>query len=284
MEIRQTYKADKHIVLNHKFINDSLNWEYNKDQATVMDVGSKKKRSAIQYQIRSKSGRFDTFDKRVYNAVCSLYEAGNAVLTPSMVYRQMNGLQGREKVSDASIKRIEQSIDKCRHIKLGIEFSDDLKNYSKADGSVSLLQDALISAEKVIVQIKGQETLGYQLQGKPILYAYVQLYSNQIMSIDTELLNVKSHVKRESFNTMLLKEYLIRRIEIIKDVRGRTSNRILFDRIYEELQIEHPSPKQVRSVREGTEKILLSFKEKGYIKNYDLYRSGKAFKGIEVFH
>ena len=264
-------KAKKHIILNHKIVNSSKDWIYN--EASEMNVGKRNSKAQISLKYGvAYSGEFSdylwsSYDKRVYNAVVSLYAAGNEVLTPSMVYRHTHGLDGRQGVSEASIRLVSDSIDKSRQTYIGIDFSND----------EPALKGQLINAEKVNV-ITGKYCVdGYQLSETPLLY---QINTKQIITVDAELLNTKNRIKRDSVNTVILKEFFIKRIENIKT--GRLNKHIRFEAIYEELGINNPTRKNIETIRKLTENILLSLADKKYIQKHELYRQGRAFKGIEI--
>lgn len=271
-------KAKKHIILNHKLFNESNNWTY--DEATKMSISNKqaKHQKYIQYGLAytgtSQGFRFNTHDKRVYNAVISLYEAGNDVLTPSMIYRQMNGLDGRQGVSNAAINLIISSMDKSRQTHIGIDFENGVKP----------LTGFLIDADKVEVSTGKHAVTGYRLNDKPLFYQLDKFNSNQLMTVDSELLNVKDTIKRDSLNVILIREYLIRRIEIMKHKKNKTQNRITFDAIYKELDIEKPTPENIKIIRRHTENILLSLTNKKYIRKYNPYKQSRTFKGVEVIY
>lgn len=278
-------KAKKHLILNHKFINESSQWVYG--EICEMSVGKLNKTTdavieyALTYQGMLQDYRFNNYDKRVYNAVCSLYDAGNSVLTPSMVYRQMNALDSGEWVSVKTISAITDSIDKLKQTFIVVDFAQESTAYKNAHDT-HRVRDYLIDGEKVAVDTGNRTTAGYRLHSKPLLYKYFQMNTNHIISVDTDLLDVKDTIKRDSRNVILLKEYIIQRIAVMKRNGNKTSNRVLFNRLYEVLGYSKPTEKNIRQTRDNTEKILQSLANKGYIKNYVLYRKGRAFKGIEV--
>lgn len=271
VEMFTAVKAKKHIILNHKIVNSSKDWIYGKESELNVSRKSAKVQKSVKYGVAYTGGLSDylwnTYDKRVYNAVVSLYAAGNEVLTPSMIYRHMNSLDGRQGVSDSSIELIINSVDKSRETYIGIEFEND----------DSALKGTLIHADKVNVITGKYSVVGYQLKEKPILY---QINTKQIITVDAGLLNTKDRIKRDSVNAVILKEFLIKRIENIK--AGKLNPHIRFEAIYEELGISQPTRKNIETIRKNTENILLSLSDKKYIQKYDLYKQGKAFKGIKI--
>lgn len=271
VEMFTAVKAKKHIILNHKIVNSSKDWIYGKGSELNVSRKSAKVQKSVKYGVAYTGGLSDyhwnTYDKRVYNAVVSLYAAGNEVLTPSMIYRHMNGLDGRQGVSDSSIELIINSVDKSRETYIGIEFEND----------DPALKGTLIHADKVNVITGKYSVVGYRLKEKPILY---QINTKQIITVDAGLLNTKDRIKRDSVNAVILKEFLIKRIENIK--AGKLNHHIRFEAIYEELGISQPTRWNIQRVRELTEDILMSFSNKKYIQKYDLYKQGKAFKGIKI--
>lgn len=266
-------KAKKHIILNHKIVNASKEWIYDKETEMNVSRNGAKVQKSIRYGVayigELSDYHWSSYDKRVYNAVVSLHVAGNEVLTPSMVYRHMNGLDGRQGVSDSSIELITSSIDKSRQTYMGIEFGSD----------EPALKGTLINADKVAVNTGKYSVAGYRLKETPLLY---QINTKQIITVDAGLLNTKDTIKRDSVNAVILKEFLIKRIENIK--AGKLNRHIRFEAIYEELGISQPTRWNIQRVRELTEDILMSFYNKNYIKKYEPYKQGKAFKGIEIIN
>jgi hypothetical protein len=99
--------------------------------------------------------------------------------------------------------------------------------------------------------------------------------------VPLELLDTKE-ATRNTEEIIPVKEYLVRRIEIMKNDRTM-SNKILYDTIFEEVGIVITNKKQRTRIREYITAILSLWKTRDkYIKNFNEYKEGNAFKGIEI--
>lgn len=224
------------------------------------------------------------YDRTVLNATVSLFEAGNKEFTAAMVYRCMNGLTQNEKVSPQCIGAVTKSLDKARQLFCTIDFTNEAKAWKK-DVDKFIIEDNILNTEKITISVSGNEVIGYRFNNKPILYRYAQI-SKQIISIPSKLLNTKS-VIRSTDEVIVLREYLIRQIEIMKHTKR--NNRILYETIFEELEIDTNKKYQylldkTKKIRDAVKKLLEHWKNESYIKDFKEYKKGKRFEGIEIFY
>lgn len=231
--------------------------------------------------INDKDKKFTQYDRSVYNAICSLLEVGNSNFTPDRVYRCMNGLTDSEYVSPQSIGAITKSIDKARKTYCKIDYTEEMKSRNK-NTTQCFIEDFILSAQKVSLEAGGNEVEGYRLNSKPILYQYAQ-ETKQVLTIPIELLNTKEFRKSTPEFTVI-KEYLIRQIEWMKTDRNR-SNRIIFETLFDEVDIKNPTKDKAKKVRnEMVSPFLESLKSKKYIKGFNFYKEGRSFKGVEILY
>ena len=224
---------------------------------------------------------FTAYDRAIHNAVCSLYAAGNDVVTPAMVYRTVNGMSDTDKVSPQAIETVKNSLDKSRFLRLRINFSAEAKarniNIDKAE-----IDSYLLPATALTVEAGGNKVDAYKILSIPALYQYAQ-YTKQILSVPLELLDTKD-ATRNTEDIIPIKEYLIRRIEVMKHNRDM-SNKILYDTIFKEVGIVITDKKQRNRLRSYITAILDLWKTRDkYIKNFEEYKEGNAFKGIEIIY
>ena len=125
--------------------------------------------------------KFTPYDREVYDGVITLYEAGNEIVTPSMVYRAMNGLTETEYIKSEAILKIKESIDKSRFIKTVIDYTDEAKMYNHTVDKTTY-EGYLLACNKITVEAGGTKQEAYKLLDKPILYEYAQI-SGQIISV-----------------------------------------------------------------------------------------------------
>jgi len=231
-------------------------------------------------QIYDKNKRFTPYDRTVHNAVCSLFEAGNTNFTPDQVYRAMNGLDDQQYVSPQAVGAITRSLDKQRRIYAKVDYTNEAKAYRK-DVNSCIVEDYILSAKKITLEAGGQRVTGYKLNSKPILYQYAQV-SGQVLTVPSKLLNTKDVIKSTP-EVIIIREYLIRRIEVMKKNKDQ-SNRILLDSVYEEIDQPEPTKEKAKKVRDTIEKLLSKFILEKYIKGFEFYKEGRTFKGVKIFY
>lgn len=233
--------------------------------------------------IDDKDKRFTPYDRAVHNAVCSLSEAGNSNFTPDRVYRAMNGLIEGEYVKPQAIEAIIKSIDKARRIMCTVDYSDEMRARGK-DAEKYQVEGYILAAEKITLKTGGREVEGYKLLKKPLLYEYAQA-TGQVITVPMELLNTKEAHKTTQELT-ILREYLIRRIEIMKNSKDKRkvsqSNCILISAIFDELDLGNPTKEKAKKIRDISGKLLTYFKQLKHIKNFEFYKEGRSFKGIKI--
>lgn len=278
----------KYIMTNNKLANEMPKGSIDYGELVELKVNGKKDvftQVTLNYddnniQIFEKDKRFTAYDRSVHNAICSLFEAGNTNFTPDQVYRCMNGLEDKQFVSPQAIGAITKSLDKSRRILVKIDYTDEARAYKK-DTSQFIMEDYVLPAKKITVKAGGKEVSGYKIYGKPVLYEYAQV-TKQVITIPSKLLNTKDVINTTPEVTVI-REYLIRRIAVMKNDK-RQSNKILLQKIYNEIGQTEPNKDKMKSVRNIVNKLLGKFQQEQYIKGYGFYKEGRAFKGIEIFH
>lgn len=264
------------------FRNENVNVNVgggNKEILTMVNINFEDENIAI-------TKNFTAFDRAVLNACISLEDCKNRYITTDMIYRSMNGLTSKEKVSPQQKGAITKSVDKIIHSFCRIDFTEEAKarHYNvttfKKEGYV-------LPANKVELEAGGKLVVGYEFLGKSPLYEYAQL-SNQIITVPMELLNTKNAV-RNTDEVIIIREYLLRRIETMRSTKGK-SNKIKYDSIYAEIGLEInlldavQAKKKTKKIRDAIKKILDYWKELKYIKGYSEYKSGKSFAGIDIIY
>lgn len=290
IEMLSSIIPEKYIIPNNRLINKMAKNEvvYNEEFDLRINPESKNviiTKVSLNYddeniKIYDKDKRFTPYDRTVHNAVCSLFEAGNTNFTPDQVYRAMNGLDDQQYVSPQSVGAITRSLDKQRRIYAKVDYTNEAKAYRK-DVRSCIVEDHILSAKKITLEAGGHKVTGYKLNNKPILYEYAQL-TGQVLTVPSKLLNTKD-VIRSTEDVIIIREYLIRRIEVMKKNKAQ-SNRILLERVYEELNEPEPTKETSRKVRNIIDALLKKYVTEKYIKDYKYFKEGRAFKGIEIFY
>ena len=221
---------------------------------------------------------FTQYDRAVFNAVCSLYEAGNRSFTPTMVFRTMTGRTNEEFIKPSNIERVTKSIEKQRTALVKIDCKTEFEKRKLP--YLKNFDDYILPVKSATVVINGAEVKGYVFWGKPMLYEYCEA-TKQIITVPIHLLNTKS--VKSTPEIIVIKEYLIRQIELLKN-GYRDNNGILYETIFSECSI--PFKENDRTVqkryRDYIKKLLEEWKEKKHIKAYKEYKQGCKLVGVEI--
>ena len=290
IEILSSIIPEKYIIPNNRLINKMAKSEvvYNEEFDLRINPESKNviiTKVSLNYddeniKIYDKDKRFTPYDRTVHNAICSLLEAGNNNFTPEQVYRCMNGLEDSQYVSPQAVGSITKSIDKSRRIYAWINYSSEAKDYNKYIDNC-IVEDYILSAKKITLEAGGKRVTGYKLNAKPILYEYAQV-SGQVLTVPSKLLNTKDVIKSTP-EVIIIREYLIRRIEVMKKNKNQ-SNNILFQSVNKEIGHPEPTKQKAEKVRDTIKRLLDKFIELKYIKDFEFYKEGRAFKGVKIYY
>lgn len=243
-------------------------------------------------EIQSKDHmRFTPYDREVFNGICSRYENDNDTFTAEQIYRTINGLSNRETVSETSIKRINDSINKMIGMRVTIDYTEEMRKNKKIDDLQEYIQeDYMIPAKKATLTFNNKTVNGYKLHAKPLMYDYSQI-SKQIITVPLKILNTKDGTSDDdSINNSpeitVIRAHLIREIEWIKaemkKKHPKRNNKIALENIYELLELDSPPKKKALKIREHISKILNNFVNKKYIKGYETYKKGRTIMGFQI--
>lgn len=252
IERLQAIVPTDHVIANHKLVN-GLTRAPEAITEIIMEVskkGAKNKVTSsclliyegdnITYRGRQP---FTEFDRNVYNAIVSLYVAGNRDVTGAMIWRTANGKSDNEKPTSGQLASITRSIDKMRFIRAVIDCGDEFKMHriTDADGNpvTGGFDDNLLHMRRVWLNTgKGgkQRVSAYRIIAVPVLYEYSRAF-NQVLTIPQSLLDVKkldangrptTHSLAYTDQRFLVRGYLLRRIEGMKGDNGLNNRHIAF--------------------------------------------------------
>ena len=279
---------DNFYITNNKLSNEIIKNFVQKGNISLRVINPNKKGEIITYNSLTYEGKnisitgryeFTAYDRTIHNAVCSLYEAGNDTVTPAMVYRAVNGMMETEKVSPQSVEAVRNSLDKSRFMRLKVDFTEEAKARNMKIDKAEI-DSNLLNATVVTVESGGHKVEAYKILAKPVLYEYAQR-TRQIISVPPKLLDTKE-ATRSTEEIIPIKEYLIRRIEIMRHDKTM-SNKIVYDTIFEEVGITITTKQQKSRLRDYIKSILELWKTRdGYFYDFKEYSVGKSVKGIEI--
>lgn len=220
----------------------------------------------------------------VHQAYCSLYDGNDTdCFTYQMIYRTI--------VNDPDARitpEWQKRIHEATNLMMGSNITIDSEQEATAYGhSIMSYDGKVLAAERVTRKINGQVVDGcIHLLREPILFSLAK-GKGQIARIDPSVLPVSLD---NSSLVVRLKNYLQHRIE---GVRGKQSNKILFDTLYKEMGIptgkEGTARKQQHDLRLKVYVILNDWKKSKYLRGYQLesetktlYKSPTAAKGKTI--
>jgi len=293
IEILKSVIPKKHVKPNNKLANKITKNIVDEGEFNLIVSGKKAKKEVftkvmLAYDnkyINLAGQKYTPYDREVYDGVVTLYVAGNDIVTPATVYRAMNGLAENEKPSPQALEAVTKSLDKSRYMQATIDYTEEAKLYNKKIQK-TIYQGYLLAAEKIIVKISGNEHEAYKLLRKPILYEYAQI-SGQIITVPSKLLQTKDAV-RGTDEVIIIRGYLLRQIEWLRNNNTYRSDNITYQGIYEELEISKivlnntAYKNKTRAIRNNVKAILEEWKEQGYIIDYKEYQEGKTLTGVKI--
>lgn len=218
------------------------------------------------------------YDRAVYNAIVTLYvDGGNEYITPLMIYRAMTA-SSDAKLNPKPYKAISESLTKLMYSRLTIDASAEAAAYG---ASSFKYEGTAIAAERVTVACKGNVEERLHLLKAPILYEYASS-KNQISRAPIELLSTPINKNEE---TIILQEYLLRRIQAMKN-NDKLSKTILYDSVLQEIGIKETAGTQnrikKRKIRDHTKIMLDYWKEKEFIKDYQENTKGTSIVSVTM--
>ena len=294
---------DKNYIANAKVVNDITRLPISKLTAPAeVDVGQNVT-VLVEFGIEagielSSNHDFTYFDKAVFDAICTRYEAGDKVFSIRTIYRTMHNYDSSNNPSDARHNEIMNSIRKMNQIKVSADLTNHVRSYMKKSKEYSHLSDdeidrmvgfykignePLIDYRTVEAQIQGAETEAIYLVREPFLYTYSKAIKH-VQSVPSELLNLGSKTRTTTDRTAII-HYLISRIETMKSQKERSRKKVLhttqrtirYDRIYEiveKIRGKKLSSKVKRTKREEVNEILRQYRDRKYIRNFDIKTDG----------
>lgn len=187
-------------------------------------------------------------DKHIYSAVTSLTQAGNNKILYSDIYQVLSGREtGRKEIPQAAVQQIDTSLEKFTRL------------FEAWEG------DRLILREPLLFFVARDEPAGGHLvrtitvTREPVLWrlAFVR---KQITRIKMDFLRIGE------YRTSDLRQYLIERIERIRNGAEKNGRSIRLDTLCAVLGAK--TPKQKRALRENAEKFLEFWKKTKFISGY----------------
>lgn len=220
-------------------------------------------------------------DRIVNDNVASLYRENEShIFTTAEIWRAIVAEDKSATPSPKQLKDIEDSIEKQRRTMIYIRAKEH-GELNRMDNSASLVFDGyLLSATGAEITKGGKRIRAYEFIDMPILHKYASTFG-QIVTVQEDIKNIPAI--SNTTNNVLIKEYLIRRVEAMRGDNNFKPSPIKLQSIYE--YIGNPEPNRTESgrIRKVVDAILSDWVEKNYIKSYQFIKDGPKIAKIAVF-
>lgn len=219
------------------------------------------------------------YDREVHDAIVTLFvEGGNDIITLQMIYRTITG-DPNARLTAKQAEAISNSITKLMYSNITIDATDELKAYYGVDDFK--YNGYLLTIERVIATVNNNVLDAIHILRLPILYEYAN-YKNQIGRVDIKLLNTPVNKSEE---VITLQNYLMRRVLSIKG-SSKLSPTIVYDTVYERLEVDAPTQGALRKKKAGVRKniksILDYWKKEGFIIAYTENKRGQEVYSVTI--
>ena len=236
------------------------------------------------------------FENEVANGLYTLYENGYRSFTLPKLYEAMT-LEPEPKITAAMQSKLETNLEKFAVLRIKIDASKEVQAYTKDPGAKYRANRYFFQLESEFVSIGGVKAKMYYFTGDkpPILLEHARL-TNRLATIPRNLIQIKNskgHTLPNTTNRIAIRGYLYRRIRQMKDPRtgdikkGKDgqSNRILFETLYDAIQLQPTDRNTEKNYRDNIFEILDHWKREGEIKRYEIVKGGRggAIKGVDIF-
>lgn len=253
---------------------------------------------SVDLEILNKKGRFNitAYDRRVYNAVSTLFVNGRKTVSLAEIFGVMTGYTKRNP-SKSQIDSIERSLEKLKCIKVYIDLTAEVKHklienkQPLIDAGIlsdrndrikkAVIEDNMIHFRKgELVSEKGKVFKSIQIIGEPALLTYNRA-KKTFLTIPMEYIGLEG--QNSTDKTIAFQDYLLMRIFSYKNGKMR-ENKILYDTLYRDSGQERPEDSKgfIRD-RETVAKMMEEWKNKGLITGFAEIKEGRSYVGVEFY-
>lgn len=236
------------------------------------------------------------YDLAVMDSAYTLYVSGAPAFTPEMIIRTMSGNMNQT-ISPQMVGAVTRSLNKLKFIRIRIDCTDEMIARKKIKkGQTAHLESYLMPVKELEVKLGNQKFMhGYQFSECPVLYSYAAAIK-QIIDVPRSLLETNGFLS-DTDDVVVIKRYLIKRIEAMKNSKNRiSSNKISYEwydkntqtikGMFQELDYRQKDysnwRKKKSNIHQTVMAILKVFSDEGYIKDYSEVKEGKSINGVEI--
>jgi hypothetical protein len=219
-------------------------------------------------------GTLSKFDREVHDAVISLMDAGNRIVTPGMIYKTMVGDSGA-RISPDYHKAIMESVHRGMVRMVTIDASNECHAHGLKVKN-PIFRGQLLPMKTIEAVVNGEKTACLEILGTPILYDYARA-KNQIARVDIKMLDSPVKKTRE---VIVLQGYLVQRIMAMKS--ERLSNIIKYETIYSHMEAGGSTKVKRQRTRSYVKEIMEYWTQNHFIKGFEELKHGNRLHGVRV--
>ena len=246
-------------------------------------------------EILNKKGRFNitAYDRRVYNAVSTLFTNGRITVSLSEILSVMTGYK-RTNATKSQLETIEKSLEKLKSIKVYIDMTEEVRHKLIKDKRPlidagilndqsdrikrAVIEDNMLHFRKgELISENGKVFKSIQIIAEPALLTYNRA-KKTLLTIPMEYIGLES--RNTTDKTIAFQDYLLMRIFSYKNNKMR-ENKILYETLYRDSGQERPEDSKgfIRD-RETVTKMMQEWKDKGLITDFAEVKEGRSYTGI----
>lgn len=246
------------------------------------------------FEIRG-ANKITAYDRRVYNAISTLYYNGRKTISLNEIYAVMTGYK-RTNPTKNQIEAIEKCLKKLGSVNVFIDITDEV-NAKMMDKQplieAGVLKDksdkikkATIEDKMVHIKIgtleseKGKVFKSVQIVGEPSLLTYNRA-KRTLITIPMQYIGLEGTNATEK--TIAFQDYLLMRIMSFINGKMR-ENKVLYDTLYRDSGEDRPAlSKDFIRDRETIARMLDEWKSGGLITGWEEIKEGRSYVGIYFY-
>ena len=249
----------------------------------------------VDFEILNKKGiyKITGYDRRVYNAVGTLWLNGRKTVSLTEIFDVMNGYS-KSNPSSKQLQAVEKALNKLKSIKVYIDLTQEVKAHMIEDkdalveagilkSNTDKIKSAVIEDNMLhfrvgtITSEQGKEFKSIQIVGEPSLLTYNKA-KGTLISIPMEYIGLNDSNATEKI--IAFQDYLLMRIISYKN-KKMLENKVVYDTLYRDSGIDRPElSKDFIRDRETIAKLMDEWVKKGLISSYEEVKEGRSYTGI----
>lgn len=280
-----------------------------------LDVGGKGKANALIFaEIRGKDGAQyipDHLEMHLQDVIGQLVQTYGTPMTVSaeQIYRAFTG-RFDDDVTAQQEAEIIVAMDKLITAPASIDYTQQIKNHKYIDTPKDYDKDqdrhiiagTLIAGERHTQMRNGRSVTVYTIFKPPMFARYSQIV-RQVKQVDVRLIADRTKLRhteeekkakdmphssqisaRGDTRNVLIRRYLADRITDMQRARQKKEkyqSRITYESVAEHADIEITA-RSIRTIRSTVERTLNDFIRLREISSFEVYKDGRAFKGVDI--